>query len=568
MRSIKVRNTSKRQKSTAKASESNLLSRLIGTETEYAFRYLLPERRNSQALYRLFVASFSSRLPVAESTRNPNRTFLANGGAVSWEPNMNTLLGCRGFVEVATPQCRSPKQVVAYQTAFDHLIADALEDPLVNSQDFVPAAAIRNSCDGYGQRYGQQENYEVEIARGMWLLLWRIGLVMLFPVLVAHKAFSRLVLVATLAIPAHARFSLLSRGKSETDEIEDINRLLESSDDTRRLKLATWLLQICHAPLEFLFQKLCCCVLLRKHRKVLGPFLASRVVLDGSGHVDKLGVFRVSCRGMQMNSFIGFSGNGLRKPMIDLHHWFRSLCLDDSRSFQVYRKLFRRHQRVQICCGDTSTNEFARWLQIGSTCLMLDLIENNANVDLPFFKQSSDELIQRFSKDAELSLTVQDRSGKKWNALAIQEHLVKCIRKYFMTCVRVPLEAWELLNAWQLMISRLQRRNADTQDAEWLTARCDWFTKKILLRRLPSNASYTTQKKIDIRYHEVGVESYYQRIAKFKDVPPLIDQALLDRATRIPPENTPATHRGYMIREFANSDQRLDIDWDRTRLAR
>ncbi len=107
-----------------------------------------------------------------------------------------------------------------------------------------------------------------------------------------------------------------------------------------------------------------------------------------------------------------------------------------------------------------------------------------------------------------------------------------------MSRVRIPLEAWEILNSWQLMNGRLQRRNSDPHDAEWLIARCDWYTKKVLLRRLPTHASYASQKKIDIRYHEVGVESYYQRLAKFKDVSPLVDSNMLDRATRNPPDKT------------------------------
>ncbi len=389
MRSIKARNISTRRGPIAKASESQLLNRLIGIETEYAFRYSVPDRRNSHALYRLLVASFATRLPLVESHKNPNRVFLANGGALSWEPNLNSLTGYLGFIEVATPQCRQPKQVVAYLTAFDHLIADALEDPLINSQDFVPMAAIRNSCDGFGQRYGQQENYEVQIASGVWLLLWWVGLAMLLPVLLLQKLFSKIALTLTLGRMKHDR----ACAESSDDSYRKSSRLRLSG-----MRLATFLLQICHAPLEYLFQRLCCAVLLRRHRRVLGAYLASRVCFDGSGHVDRLGVFRLSSRGMQINSFIGFSGNGQRKPMIDLHHWFRTLCLDDSRNLKAYRNLFRRRQRIQICCGDTSTNEYIRWIQVGATCLVLDLIESDRGFDFPRFKLTPDALIQRFSK--------------------------------------------------------------------------------------------------------------------------------------------------------------------------
>jgi hypothetical protein len=531
---------------------------LIGVETEYGFRYSQTTRRNSQSLYRVLVSSFAARMPLVESSRNPNRTFLANGGAISWEPSSNTLLGNQGFIEIGTPQCRNPKHVVAYLMAFDRMIADVLDDPLVTSQDFVPQAAIRNNCDGFGQRYGQQENYEVQIARGFWLVLWWVGLLSLLPFLLMHRMMSRLALMITIGVA----FKLHSRQQESTSETlsDDFNC------DSRRIRMATWLLQICHAPLEWLFQNLCCLTLLRKHRRVLGPFLASRIAFDGSGHVDRSGSFRISCRAVQMNAFIGFSGNGRRRPMIDLAHWFRAICLDDSLSLRAYRKLFRRRQRIQICCGDTSTNEFVRWIQIGSTCLILDAIESNLNFKCPRFKLAPHRMIQRFARDVELTHSVTGYDRSQWTALSIQEHLIKRIRQYFMTRSRVPMEAWEILNAWQLLIGRLQRRKVDSQDADWLLARCDWYTKHSLMLRLPINASMSAYKKIDIRYHEVGVESYFQRLAKFRDVSPIVDSALLDRATRTPPDNSPATRRGYMIREFANSDQDLEIDWDRTEL--
>lgn len=555
MRSFKVRNTSMKRKQTARANEPLLLSRLVGVETEYGFRYSQSTRRNSQSFYRILVNSFAARMPLVQSSRNPNRAFLANGGAVSWEPSSNSLLGNQGFIEIATPQCRNPKQVVAYVMAFDRLIADVLDDPLVTSQDFVPQAAIRNNCDGFGQRYGQQENYEVQIASGIWLALWWVGLLMLLPILLMHRLMSRLALMVTIGFAFK-----LSKQQESADSIEDFNC------DCRTIRIATWLLEICHAPLEWLFQNLCCSVLLRKHRRVLGQFLASRISFDGSGHVDRSGSFRISCRAVQMNAYIGFSGNGRRRPMIDLAHWFRAICLDDSLSLRAYRKLFCSRQRIQICCGDTSTNEFVRWIQIGSTCLVLDAIEGNVNFKSPRFKLSPHKIIQKFARDVDLTNNIAAYDRSQWTALSIQEHLIKRIRQYFMTRSRVPMEAWEVLNAWQLLIGRLQRRKLDSQDAEWLLARCDWYTKHKLMQRLPMNASMSAFKKIDIRYHEVGVESYFQRLAKFRDVSPIVDSALLDRATRTPPDNSPATRRGYMIREFANSGHDLEIDWDRTEL--
>ncbi len=553
MRNIIALNTYKKPKSTAKVSDSPVLSRLIGIETEYAFRYADGKHRNSHLLYHAIVASVAHRMPLVQSLRNPNRCFLANGGSISWEPVRTTLSEYTGFVETATPQCKRPKQVVAYSTAFDHLITEALLDPFAVGREQLPFSAIRNSSDAFGRSYGQQENYEVEIASGTWLWLWRLGLLLLFPLLLCHRVIAKTILILTLG-------STFLRTRKNNGEDESFS---PQNFCSFRIRAAAKMLEACHAPLEFMFAQLCRCTLLKKQKNALGTFLASRVIMDGGGHVDKYGCFWLSARAQQVTDYIGFSGDGIKKPIIDLSHWFRSLCLDDTSGFVAYRKLFGKRQRLQLCCGDTSTNELVRWIQIGSTCLVLDMIEAGFLKDCPKIR-NCERMLRRFARDSNLDFEAVDSKGRKWSALALQDYFVKHARRFLHANKRTPSEAWEILNAWQLMLSRLQSRHTDPKDSQWLIARSDWYTKQTILRHLPANASFATRKKVDIRYHEVGVEGYYQRIARQREIVPLIDRQNLDRATRMPPDGTPATKRGYLIREFAGSDQALYVDWDDT----
>ena len=555
MRKIRPRSTSTRLRSRATASNASLLSRLCGVEVEYAFRYAPQTPRNLQSLYRAIVRHTLKRVPAVLATDNPNKCFLANGGCISLEANSQSLTDLSGFIETATPQCRSPREVVAYLAAFDTLIEEALTSAAAEG-DPLPMAAIRNSCDAFGHRYGQQENYEVTIAEGGWLVLWRTLLCLFFPLLVLHRAAVRCVLLLTLG--------LAGRGADGDEGAEDDAASAASISPTR-LRLATTALQSCHAPLEFCFGLICRVCVMRDHRVAMQSFLASRVALDGAGHVDRNGRFWISSRGRQINAFLGLAGSGRRYPMIDLSHWFRNVCLDNSWSFAALRKLFRRRQRVQICCGDTSTNQWVRWLQLGTTILVLDAAEAGRLKDCPRFAEPH-KLLRRFSGDTQLSCEAADLQGRRWSAIGLQGYFISQVRRYLASHKRVPNEAWEILNRWQMMVSRLAMRNSDRGEADALLGLSDWYTKQTLLRRMPANASEASRKKVDIRYHEVGQQSYYYRICRQRELLPLIDRQTLSRAARSPPADTPATRRGYLIREFSGSGQTLQIDWDQTRV--
>ena len=560
MRSFKARNICRKRSSNATANSPAVLDRIIGVEHEYAFRYANGGSRNSHALFQSIVDSMLEQMPGVQSDRNPNRYFLANGGSISWEPNASSIAGAAGFVEVATPQCRRPKEVVAYLSAFDQLVSNAIADSAQAPRDQVPVSAIRNNADAEDHKYGQQENYEVRIATGFWLVLWRAGLVLLLPLLLLHRLLVRLIL----------RFTIGGKSsKLDSEYTQQTNAAAQESAlhsiSLRRLKVATFALQAIHAPIERLFLWLCRAVVLRPHRRCLGNFLASRVVVDGSGHVDANGVFWIGARAKQMTSFIGFGGSGNARPMIDLSHWFRDLCLDDSKWFKTLGKLWASRQRIQICCGDASTNELVRWIQIGSTSLVLDLIESGWRSQEQCLPKPA-KLLKQFAKDERAEFKVKDRAGKYWSAIAMQEAYIQRIRHYFSNQKRVPAEAWELLNSWKMILMRLQTRQCNQVDSQWLVGRCDWHTKQQLLARLPANASISARRKIDIRYHEVGVDGYHQRILSQQKISPLVDKNFLDRAMRTPPADTAATRRGYMIREFADSDFELAVDWETTEL--
>ena len=76
------------------------------------------------------------------------------------------------------------------------------------------------------------------------------------------------------------------------------------------------------------------------------------------------------------------------------------------------------------------------------------------------------------------------------------------------------------------------------------------------------------RKKIDLRYHELSEDGYHQRLSEagLVETPcgqAWLNDAELDRAMRTPPPDSPATMRGHFIREFADGNESLRVNWKR-----
>ena len=166
-----------------------LVSRLIGMETEYATMIVnRPELASDQlpsarAIYERLTAAIRSDQPTVSGIYDRDQIFLASGGAVTFEshPTLQTLPG--GLIEIATPEVNSPDELLACQRSVDQLVSESA----IDDSDDVDLRILKNSSDALGHVYGCQENFEAEVASGVWLwiywcfvtLLWGMQLVSL-----------------------------------------------------------------------------------------------------------------------------------------------------------------------------------------------------------------------------------------------------------------------------------------------------------------------------------------------------------------------------------------------------
>jgi proteasome accessory factor A len=121
-----------------------------------------------------------------ERSLSGDQCFTENGGAFYYEMLPHAVDG--GLIEMATPECRSPAQLLLYQRAQERLLTDALPGAqlsLALDGHRGELSLLKNCRDGFGHIYGPQENYEAELGGPVALFAFRAGLILLLPLLLA-----------------------------------------------------------------------------------------------------------------------------------------------------------------------------------------------------------------------------------------------------------------------------------------------------------------------------------------------------------------------------------------------
>lgn len=196
-------------------------------------------------------------------------------------------------------------------------------------------------------------------------------------------------------------------------------------------------------------------------RRTLLAFLMTRQIITGAGYwsintFNESLIFRIS----QRSSFIGcvMGGNSTNaRPII--HTRDESHCLK------------ARYSRLHLIVGDSNMSEFATWLKIGTTMIILHLLDLKVGMEkaVPFFYGDliSDNILDKISLD----FSLQEKFNTNWgemSALVVQKQFLKFAQKYITPQMG---EMWHIVKAWKFTLDALEN------DKWALVGYLDWITK-------------------------------------------------------------------------------------------
>ncbi len=205
-----------------------------------------------------------------------------------------------------------------------------------------------------------------------------------------------------------------------------------------------------------------------------------------------------------------------------------------------------KYRRLHVIIGDANMCEVATLLKIGTTAIVLKMIEDRFLPDLSI--QNPVAALHDVSRDITCTVTVPLADGRHLSAVQLQWEYFEHAKKYVEREDDTP-ENQDVLARWESVLSALETEPLS------LHRELDWVAKYRLLAayRERDGLGWTDPKlqAIDLQYHDVRRErGLYNRLASSGKVERLTTDEEVDIAVMEPPVNTRAYFRGRCISKY------------------
>ncbi|GAA3729103.1 depupylase/deamidase Dop [Salinactinospora qingdaonensis] len=280
------------------------------------------------------------------------------------------------------------------------------------------------------------------------------------------------------------------------------------------------------------------------------PFFVSRQVICGAGRVG-IGAdgrdsgFQISQRADFFEVEVGLETT-LKRPIINTR--------DEPHADPD------RYRRLHVIIGDANMSEVATYLKLGTTSLVLSMIEDGfINADLALETPVAD--LRAISHDPSLTHTVRLRDGRRMTALQLQHEYLDQARKYAEDRLGADIDpdTADVLDRWESTLTRLD------EDPMQLATELDWVAKLQILEGYRSRDGidwgHHRLQLVDLQYSDVRQDKgLYNRVAARGRMKRMVAEEDVQRAIVEPPTDTRAYFRGRCLAKYA--DAVAAASWD------
>jgi proteasome accessory factor A len=276
------------------------------------------------------------------------------------------------------------------------------------------------------------------------------------------------------------------------------------------------------------------------------PFLVTRQIFAGAGKIGieaesagaQPGAFQISQRADFFSTVVSIDTMN-KRPLVNTR--------DEPHADA------NKYRRFHVIIGDSNMSEWATALKVGTTALVLELIERGKAPQLEIAQPVN--ATKSISRDQDCHWIIELSDGRKISAIDVQRLYLQAAQ---VENADNPEHAW-LLGEWEKVLNDLERDVSTTAD------RVDWAAKKFLLTsfREEEKLSWTDPwlQSIDLEYHNVqpGQGLFYE-LQRQGSMRSLISEKEIKDALFSPPETTRAWFRGRAVARFTHAIS--SIQWD------
>jgi len=279
----------------------------------------------------------------------------------------------------------------------------------------------------------------------------------------------------------------------------------------------------------------------------LTPFFLARQVLCGSGRVgigqeSEHPGYQISSRSDFFEATVGLETT-FKRPIINTRD-------EPHTDPDVWR-------RLHVIIGDATQADVANLVKVGSTSLVLRLIEADA-IDRDLEVLHPVQALKVLSHDPTLQASVRLRDGRDLTAVQILTEYLEMVTAFVEREGSDP-ETDEVLAHWERLLELL---SGDPMDA---VADIDWVAKLALLERYRGRDSLSWDDPrltaIDIQFSDVRADKgIFHKLETAGRITRLTTDQEVAAAVRTPPEGTRAWLRGRAVELFG--EDIVSASWD------
>jgi len=216
-----------------------------------------------------------------------------------------------------------------------------------------------------------------------------------------------------------------------------------------------------------------------------------------------------------------------------------------------------KYRRLHVIVGDANLSEVATFLKVGTTAIVLAMIEDDA-LPRQFTFASPVSALRQVSYDLTLNAALEMNDGSTIRAIEIQWELLEQAKRYADThglaCVNEGVGA-DIMKRWEMVLSKLE------SDPLALADQIDWIAKYRVLsgyrERHDLQWDDARLAAMDLQYHDLRPEkSLFSRLGMER----ITNDTEVATACTEPPTDTRAYFRGKCLQRWP--DEIVAANWD------
>jgi len=219
-----------------------------------------------------------------------------------------------------------------------------------------------------------------------------------------------------------------------------------------------------------------------------------------------------------------------------------------------------KYRRLHIIVGDSNMSEFATYLKVGTTNLILSMIEDGyfvSGVEL----EDPVRAIREISRDTLLKRRVKMEDGRELTGIEIQQIYLERLDEYVTKAgLDEDQETMDLLEKWADALDKME------EDPMQLSGLVDWVTKKeVMISYMGKKGCGWDDPRVsmmDLQYHDVKrTRGLYYLLDQQEVTEKVVTEEDIQKAMYTPPQTTRAKVRGDFIKFAKERNRSYTVDW-------